>query len=52
MVPSLWLLFSDLNDTVVTAELTTDECSLVEPGQTVTMNVHNGWFQAAARRCG
>ena len=31
---------SDLSDTVVTAELTTDEVQSVEPGQTVTMNMY------------
>ena len=34
------VVVSDLNDTVVTAELTTDEVQSVEPGQTVTMNMY------------
>ena len=34
------VVVSDLSDTVVTAELTTDEVQSVEPGQTVTMNMY------------
>ena len=34
------VVVSDLNDTVVTAELTADEVQSVEPGQTVTMNMY------------
>ncbi len=34
------VVVSDLNDTVVTAELTPEEAQSVEPGQTVTMNMY------------
>ena len=34
------VVVSDLSDTVVTAELMTDEVQSVEPGQTVTMNMY------------
>lgn len=34
------VVVSDLSDTVVTTELTTDEVQSVEPGQTVTMNMY------------
>ena len=48
------VVVSDLSDTVVTAELTTDEvqlCRAWSDGDNEHVQ-HDGWFRAAAHRCG